>query len=61
MSDRRNRYTAVLFLTALIAGTIYLNLGSLPQPLEITEAQRTARVNGWNRAVKCSYGWAKDE
>ena len=28
---------------------------------EITEAQRTARVNGWNRAVKCSYGWAKDE
>lgn len=27
----------------------------------ITEAQRTARVNGWNRAVKCSYGWAKDE
>ena len=28
---------------------------------EITEVQRTARVNGWNRAVKCSYGWAKDE
>ena len=42
MSDRRNRYTAVLFLTALMAGTVYLNLGSLPQPLEITEAQRPA-------------------
>ena len=28
---------------------------------EITEEERAAKVKGWNKAVKCSYGWAKDE
>ena len=28
---------------------------------EIAEADRAARIKGWNKAVKCSYGWAKDE
>lgn len=27
---------------------------------EITEEERAARCKGWNKAVKCSYGWAKD-
>lgn len=26
----------------------------------ISEEERTKRVAGWNKAVKCSYGWAKD-
>ncbi len=26
----------------------------------IDEADRAARCKGWNKAVKCSYGWAKD-
>ena len=26
----------------------------------IEEADRTARIKGWNKAVKCAYGWAKD-
>ena len=25
----------------------------------IDEAERSERVSGWNRAVKCAYGWAK--
>ena len=28
---------------------------------EITAEDRAAKVKGWNKAVKCSYGWAKDE
>ena len=28
---------------------------------EITAEERAAKVKGWNKAVKCSYGWAKDE
>ena len=28
---------------------------------EIGEEERAARIKGWNRAVKCSYGWAKEE
>ena len=28
---------------------------------EITEEDRTAKIKGWNKAVKCAYGWAKDE
>ena len=27
----------------------------------IDEADRAARCKGWNRAVKCSYGWAKED
>ena len=27
----------------------------------ISEENRTARVKGWNRAVKYDYGWAKEE
>ena len=27
----------------------------------ISEEEREARVKGWNKAVKCSYGWAKEE
>ena len=27
----------------------------------IAEDDRVARIKGWNKAVKCSYGWAKDE
>lgn len=26
----------------------------------IAEADRAERIKGWNKAVKCSYGWAKD-
>lgn len=26
---------------------------------DMAEAERTELVNGWNKAVKCSYGWAK--
>ncbi|MEF9939208.1 MAG: glycerol kinase GlpK [Clostridium sp.] len=28
---------------------------------KIEEADRAAMIKGWNRAVKCSYGWAKEE
>ena len=28
---------------------------------EITAEERVAKVKGWSKAVKCSYGWAKDE
>ena len=28
---------------------------------EIGENQRTEMVSGWNKAVKCSYGWAKED
>ena len=28
---------------------------------EITTEERAAKVKGWSKAVKCSYGWAKDE
>ena len=27
---------------------------------DMAEAERTKLVNGWNKAVKCSYGWAKE-
>jgi len=27
---------------------------------EMAETERTELTNGWNKAVKCSYGWAKD-
>lgn len=27
----------------------------------ISEQERTVRIRGWNRAVKCAYGWAKEE
>ena len=26
----------------------------------MAEEERTSRINGWNKAVKCAYGWAKD-
>ena len=26
----------------------------------LTEAERTRRIQGWNKAVRCSYGWAKE-
>ena len=28
---------------------------------DITEEKRTSMINGWEKAVKCSYGWAKEE
>lgn len=28
---------------------------------EIEEADRASMIKGWNKAVKCSYGWAKEE
>lgn len=28
---------------------------------EITEKEREERVSGWNKAVRCSYGWAKED
>lgn len=28
---------------------------------DITEEERRKRVKGWNRAVRCSYAWAKEE
>ena len=28
---------------------------------EITAEERAAKVKGWSKAVKCAYGWAKDE
>ena len=27
----------------------------------ITPEERTKRVKGWNKAVRCAYHWAKDE
>ena len=27
----------------------------------ISEEERTTRIKGWNKAVKCSYGWAKED
>ena len=27
----------------------------------ISEAERSARTVGWNRAVKCAYGWARED
>ena len=27
---------------------------------EISEEERAEKVKGWNKAVKCAYGWAKD-
>lgn len=27
----------------------------------VTEEERTKRVKGWNKAVKYSYGWAKED
>ena len=34
---------------------------AIDRPFEpaIGEEERTARVQGWNKAVKCAYGWAK--
>jgi glycerol kinase len=28
---------------------------------EITDLERDTRIKGWKKAVRCSYGWAKDE
>ena len=28
---------------------------------KITEEDRAAKIKGWSKAVKCAYGWAKDE
>ncbi len=28
---------------------------------EIDEAERSAMIKGWNKAVRCAYGWAKEE
>ena len=28
---------------------------------EIGEEERRGKVRGWNKAVKCSYGWAKED
>ena len=28
---------------------------------EIGEEERTQRLKGWDKAVKCSFGWAKEE
>lgn len=27
----------------------------------ITDAERAKRIKGWNKAVRCAYGWARDE
>ena len=27
----------------------------------LSQEERTAHIRGWNRAVRCSYGWAKEE
>ena len=27
----------------------------------LSEEERAARIRGWDRAVRCSYGWAKEE
>lgn len=27
----------------------------------ITETERAKRIKGWNKAVRCAYGWARDE
>jgi glycerol kinase len=28
---------------------------------EMDEADRNARLKGWKKAVKCSFGWAKED
>ncbi len=28
---------------------------------EMSDADRSANIKGWNKAVKCSYGWAKED
>ena len=28
---------------------------------EIGEMKRAAMINGWNKAVRCSFGWAKED
>ena len=28
---------------------------------EMNEEDRASHIKGWNKAVKCSYGWAKEE
>jgi glycerol kinase len=28
---------------------------------QITREERETRIKGWNKAVRCAYGWAKDE
>lgn len=28
---------------------------------EISDEERAAKIKGWNKAVKCSYGWAKED
>jgi len=28
--------------------------------MEYEKAERTERVSGWNKAVKCAFGWAKN-
>ena len=28
---------------------------------DFTEEERAARLKGWNKAVRCSYGWAKED
>ena len=27
----------------------------------ISEEERQKKIKGWNRAVRCSYNWAKEE
>jgi glycerol kinase len=27
----------------------------------ISEEERTKRIKGWNKAVRCAYHWARDE
>ena len=28
---------------------------------EISEEKRASMIKGWNKAVKCAYGWAKED
>ena len=28
---------------------------------DIPEEERSRRIRGWNKAVRCAYGWAKEE
>ena len=28
---------------------------------DITAEERAKRIKGWNKAVRCSYGWAKED
>ena len=27
----------------------------------ISEEERTRRIRGWNKAVRCAYGWARED